>query len=365
METAGNPYEKSDILVIAEQIYEIKGKLQDLNLALEDEKFHARYIPKRRELAYTQSASRMFYIILLSAVVIICFIGFLIGACMGSDLGNFAIFLIPAGGVVIFGGYVDFKLIRQQMAIFPLLHLNFNEEKALRYSSKKNITTYQSDEIASKRKIALLESGIEQLSEKLGELEQKQQELICNKEEREALLKEKGILVENENKAEIGGLSLKQSDDFGDNIQELFELYSSEENYISKYLDRLLFRLEEINREIVSIEDNFQLAKRKILIGIICFFFLVVLQSVFNGGMEKLFVLFSSILSIFGMLYLDKTCSGAIVTYFVEHESKWTSEYAFLNNLVPVRYKREELLALIEQNQKELKEIKKKKDALD
>lgn len=369
MEIIGIPYEKSEMLVIAEQIYETKGKIQDLKLSLEDEKFHAKYIPKRKELAYTQSASRMFYIFLLSVIVIICFICFIVSARMGPDLGNSGIFLIAAGGIVIFGGYIDFKLIRQQIEIFPLLHYNFREEKALRYSQKKQITTYQSDEIQSKKKIALLEEEINHLSEKLENLEKTQQELLRKKEEKEQFFKEKGILVEPEEAGEKGfakgSLSLKQKDDFSDNIQELFELYSNEEKYIKSYIDRLSFRLEEINREITKIEDNFDKAKKRIMIGILCFVILIGLQSVLSGIFGKVSVLIACLLSIAGMFYLDKTCGKPIILYLVEHESKLTNEYAFIYDLIPIRYKREELLEVIENNKKELKQIQDKKHALD
>lgn len=369
MEITGTPYEKSEMLVIAEQIYETKGKLQDLKLSLEDEKFHAKYIPKRKELAYTQSASRILLIILLSLLVIICLIGFIYGACIGSGLGNYSIFLIAAGGIVIFGGYTDFKLIRQQIAVFPLLHRNFREEKALRYSRKKQITTYQSDEIQSKKKIELLEEEMNQLMEKLEDLENKQQELLQKKEEKEQFLKEKGILVEPEETGEKGfvkgGLSLKQKDDFSDNIQELFELYANEEKYIQGYIDRLSFRLEEINREITRIEDNYEEAKKKIITGIFCFVILIGLQSVLSGILGKVSVFIACLLSVAGMFYLDKTCSKPILLYLVEHESKWTNEYAFIYDLLPVRYKREELLEVIENNKRELKLVQDKKNALD
>lgn len=364
METVGTTYEKSEIQVIAEQIYETKGKLQDLKLALEDEKFHAKYIPKRREMAYTQSASRMFYIIILSVIVIFCVISFVSGEVAGPAMG---IFMIATGGIAIFCGYIDFILIRQQIAIQSLLHYSFREEKALRYSGEKEITTYQSDEIRSKKKIELLEEEIAQLSDKLENLESKKEKILRKKEETEQLLKEKGILIDPDlAKANLTGrLSLKQEDISSDNIQELFELYSGEEKYILQYLDRLSFRLEEINREIMSIEDNYEKAKTKIVLGVICFILLIIFQMLFSEKLEKLFVLIACIICIAGAFYLDKTCTRPILMYFVEHESKWTSDYAFINNLVPVRYKREELLEVIERNKIELKEIQDKKNALD
>lgn len=369
MEIIGTPYEKSEMLVIAEQIYETKGKIQDLTLSLEDEKFHAKYIPRRKELAYTQSASGMFYIILLSFIVIICLISFIVSARMGPDLGNSGIFLIAVGGIVIFGGYADYKLIRQQIEIFPLLHYNFREEKALRYSGKKQITTYQSDEIQSKKKIALLEEEINQLSEKLENLENTQQELLRKKEEKEQFLKDKGILVEPEEAGERGfakgSLSLKQRDDFSDNVQELFELYDNEEKYIKGYIDRLSFRLEEINREIIKIEDNYEVAKKKIIIGMLCFIILIGLQSVFSDILGKISVLIACMISIAGIFYLDKVCSPPILLYLVEQESKWTNEYAFINDLIPVRYKRDELLEVLENNKRELRQVQDKKAALD
>lgn len=367
MEILEDSYEKSELLTVAEKIYEIKGRIQDLNLTLEDEKFHEKYISKRRTLAYTQSTSRICSIVILTVAIVIS-LGIFI-SCMSSKEPILGILMGVAGGVAISCTYVDIKLIRQQIEIFPLLHYNFNNSKALRYSQKKEVVTFQSDEITSKKKIELLQEEIQQLSGNLAELENRQQTLLHEKKEREQFLKDKGILFEPDEAANHqfgnGKLSLKKRDTYSDNIQELFELYSNEEKYVYHYLSRLKVQLDSINREIMSIDDNYDIARKKILISFIIFVLLIAIQSAFSGDMAKFFALCFSVISIFGIFYLDNTCSKPILFYYIEHEHKWAREYAFVNSVVPIKYKRQELLEVIERNEKELQEIKEKKDALD
>lgn len=371
MEILEDTYEKSELLKVAEKIYETKGRIQDLNLTLEDEKFHEKYISKRKTLAYTQSTTRIFSIILLSVAILISLGIFIF--CMSSKEPILGILMGVAGGVAISCAYVDIKLIRQQIEIFPLLHYNLDDAKALRFSRKKDVVTYQSDEITTKKKIELLQEEIQKLSGTLEELENKQQRLLSEKNKKERFLKEKEILFEPEDLSEEaknhqlgdGKLSLKKRDTYSDDIQELFELYANEEKYVSHYLSRLKVQLDSINREIMSIDDNYDTAKKKIFIAVIIFIFLIVLQSAFSGDTAKFFSLCFSVISILGIFYLDNTCSRPILFYYIEHEHKWAREYAFVNSVVPVKYKRQELLEVIKRNEKELQEIKEKKDALD
>lgn len=335
--------EKSDIIKIAEQIYETKNKIQDVTLSLENERFHARYIPQRKEIATARTITRTCYIILLALVFAICLIVFIIGSKIGATMG---IFMLCAGGLGTWSAFYGVKLIKRQIENYP--KLNFDEE-------------------GSKNKIALLEEEVSKLNGQLEQLEKQQNQILEQKERNERFLKEKGILVEPEktHALKTGGLTLRDRNEFSDNIQELFELYSSEERYIQNYLDHLKFRLDEVNLEITRIDDNFEQAKKKIIIGGFAFVCLILVQGIFANFMEKLSVLIACFISLGGIFYLDKVCSEPIVLYLVEHESKLASEYAFVNNMVPIRYKREELLAIIHQNEEELKTVRDKKKALD
>ena len=318
--------EKSDIIKIAEQIYETKNKIQDVTLSLENERFHARYIPQRKEIATARTITRTCYIILLALVFAICLIVFIIGSKIGATMG---IFMLCAGGLGTWSAFYGVKLIKRQIENYP--KLNFDDE-------------------GSKNKIALLEEEVSKLNGQLEQLEKQQNQILEQKERNERFLKEKGILVEPEetHALKTGGLTLRDRNEFSDNIQELFELYSNEERYIQNYLDHLKFRLDEVNLEITRIDDNFEQAKKKIIIGGFAFVCLI-----------------ACFISLGGIFYLDKVCSEPIVLYLVEHESKLASEYAFVNNMVPIRYKREELLAIIHQNEEELKTVRDKKKALD
>ncbi|MGN0437991.1 MAG: hypothetical protein ACI4F4_05655 [Lachnospiraceae bacterium] len=367
MEMFGSSYEKSEMLILAEQIYEIKGKIQDKKLSLEDERFHRKYIPQRKEIAYSQAISRWFIILLLSLLVLICLIAFVIGIMLGNRLGNLAIFMIFTGGIVIFGGYSDYKLIRTQLALQAKLHFSFNEAKSIQYAKKKDVVTYQSDELQSDKRISILEEEIKQLSEKLKDLENQQRKFLQEKEDKERILKEKGILFEPEEMkhTDFNGLSLKNRDTYTDDLQELFELYSSEKRYLQETVDRLEFRLKEINLSLTNLNDNYQLAILKIRVAMICLLVFLILEPVFSNFAGNLPGVVICIVSLCGLFYLDNSCSKPILLYLVEQENKWVADYAFMNDLVPIKYQRTEIMEMLEMNQKELMQVQDKLKDLD
>ncbi len=363
-------YEKSDLLKVTEEIYSIKGRIQDLQLALDDEKFHYKYISTRKNTATTQSLSRIMVIILLTFVSFLCLVIFIFGCIVKAPM--FGLAMGFAGGLMIACGYVDVKLISEQIRVSRMLHHNFSNEKALRFASKKDMLTYQSDAIKSKEKIALLEEDIRVLSDKLAACMKKQAKLLEQKEKNEEFLKNIGVIVENsvpESSMDDGrsssGLSLKNRDDVGDNIQEMYEFYSQEENYMNRNLSHLNFELDQLNKRITAIEDKFEIVKQKLVVALVCFVVLIIIQGTFSGNGAALTAIICSFISLAIIFYLDKTCTGDVFLYLIEHDSKITSEYAFRNNIIPLYRKRSELLKIIETNKEELAEVKAKKDALD
>ena len=68
MEIGGYGFEKSKLLKITEDIYALKSKKQDLELTVFSEKFHYKYIQKRRDMVQNEVYSRLILIIQLTNV---------------------------------------------------------------------------------------------------------------------------------------------------------------------------------------------------------------------------------------------------------------------------------------------------------
>lgn len=369
MEIGGYGYEKPELLKVAEQIYSCKCEKQDLELQLSSERFHYSYIPKRKQRIEGSVVSQMFLIILLSLVVlgIACIIfNYMQNYSEMSQNGAAGIAFLFSVLLFIPVGYVDLKMIKQEFEMIALLFFSMKPEKSLRFAKKHDINTFQSDEIKSRERIKLLEKKIGFLDRKILELTEKQKAVLEEKEQREEVLRKKGVLFDekpNETK-KTGAFSLKEESVSTQDALQLHEFYTHEEQYINNYLLQLDGRLEKINKEIITIDDEFEIIKKQFLFFAIIYVLVALVQSMFTGVVSTITSILCIIGSIWYIIYLERKCKGPILLYLVEHDSKLTMEYAFCNGMVPVRNKRKELLETIEEYKKELAEIKKKKSEI-
>lgn len=365
MEIGGYGYKKPEMIKIAEQIYDCKCEKQDLELQLNTERFHCSYIPRRKRMVENTVISQLFMIMMFTMFVIIFF-----SIIWDYQMNYSEMRESGAGVVVLFSGlafigfgYADIKLIIREFKMIRLLFISMKPEKAIRFAQKHDINTFQSDEINSKEKIRMLEERIEFLDRKVLELAEKQKELLEEKEQREDILRKKGILFDenpNETKKE-GKFSLKEESVGTQDAQQLHEYYTHEEQYINNYLLQLDGRLQRINRDIMDIDENFENVKKQIIFSVIIYVLIAIIQSAFTEVIATVTSTLCMIGSVVYILYLESKCKRPILLYLVEHDSRLTMEYAFCNNMVPVRNKREELLETIENCKMDLAEIKKKK----
>lgn len=373
MKIGGYGYEKPELLKIAEQIYACKSRKQDLELELDSEKFHQKYIPKRRELIIEQVFSHLPVVMILTLVVGFSFFGF-VWAFIDSDFATGNWMLIFCGMCLIFGGYADYKFIVREIHMITLLRISTNKEKAIAYARKHDINTFQSDAAICQEKISLLEQEIATLEEKIASLTTQQQQIIDEQKNREDVLRQKGVLfdqkpqqTDDENPAEMkqtGKFSLKEESVGTQDASQLYEFYCHEEQYINNYLLKLDGKLLRINKEITDIEDDFENIKKQLFFAVIIYLLIAIIQSTFAGLLSSVTSILCIIVSVNYVLYFERKCRRPILLYLVEHDSNLTKEYAFCNDMVPVRNKREELLQTIENYKKELVEIKKKKEEI-
>lgn len=369
MEIGGYGYEKPELLKVAEQIYSCKCEKQDLELQLSSEKFHYSYIPKRKQKIESSVVSQLLFIILFSLVVLgIVYIifNYMINYSEMSENGAAGVAFLFSVLLLVPVGYIDLKMIKQELEMLALLFVSMKPEKSLRFAKKHDINTFQSDEIKSRERIKLLEEKIEFLDRKILELTEKQKTILEEKEQREEVLRRKGVLFDEkpDETKKTGAFSLKEESVSTQDALQLHEFYTHEEQYINNYLIQLDGRLQKINKEIVTIDDEFEIIKKQFLFFVIIYVLVAVVQSMFTGVVATITSILCIIGSVCYIIYLERKCKRPILLYLVEHDSRLTMEYAFCNGMVPVRNKRKELLETIEDYKKELTEIKKKKSEI-
>lgn len=370
MELGGYGFEKPELLKIVEEIYSCKGKKRDLELQLSTEKFHASYIPKRKDMLERE--------LTLHLAVIIPFTLLILGAialCVGYFAeyeetrysGSAGVALLFSALLIIFGGKEDIKLIIREARTLMRLYISRNPEKAMQFASKYDINTLQSDEAKTNERLELLEAEIAELDNRIEELTKRQNDLLEEQKKREQVLREKGVLFdEDPNKVKQDGKFTLKEDAMGTlDAREIHEFYRKEEEYIINQMTRLKGKLEHVNKEITELEDDFETVKKQLIFSAIIYILIAIVQSAFTGVLASLTSIVCIIGSVGYIFYLERKCFRPIILYLVEHDSPLTKEYAFCNNMVPVRNKRFELMEMIKHQEKELVDIRERKDKLE
>lgn len=365
MELGGYGFEKTELLKIAEEIYDLKSKKQDLEFTLHSEQFHYKYIPKRKNIVEHEVFFRLLWIIPLTIVVAtaLSYINYVFFSRDEIDGLSF----MSALFVVVICGYPTFKLWKREIHMLILLGISKNPEKAGAFFHKYDINTFQRDETISRKRIAMLEEQISGIETKIKELEEQQKQLLVEKRRSEDFLRNKGVLFDEDPTVEKkeGKFSLREESIGMGDVRELFDYYSREEQYIYNQLTRLDSKLQLINKEITKIDDDFEMVKKTFVLFVIIYILVVLVQVSFQGMLAVITSLICSVAAVFAVLYIEAKCKRPILLYLIEHENNLVQEYAFRNDMMPVRYQRQELVEKVELFQKELDEIKKKKRELD
>ena len=374
MELGGFGFEKSELMKLAEDIYELKSKKQDLELTLHSEQFHYKYIPQRKSLAEHEVTFRLLWIIPITIAVLaaLCYIIYYVFDMGGVGREGAAASAMGVGflGTTIlaaFGGYVAFKLWKREIHMITLLWLSKNPDKAEDFSRKYGINTFQYDESITKQRIAMLEEEISSIAIKIKQLEERQKELLEEKRRGDDFLRNKGVLFDEKPEQLKGNgkfVLRKESVGSGD-IRDLYEYYSKEEQYVQQRLIRLDGEIGQLDKQIVQIDDDFEQVKKIILFFLICYILVIVIQAAFSGLLGSFTAILCMIVSLIIIFALERKCTRPILLYLVEHDSSMVQEYAFRNSMVPVYVRKEELLETKQYLLKELEDIKKSKQGID
>lgn len=354
MELGGYGFEKTELLKIAEEIYALKSRKQDLELSLSSEKFHYRYIPKRKDLVQSEVYSRILLIIPLTILVVASL--YYVLRCVAQPGSADGMSVMVTMFILVFGGYATVRLWIREIRMFSLLWISLKPEKAARFSKKFDINTFQNDEEMSRNRIEMLEAEIAHINQRVLKLEEEQKHLMECKKKEEDFLKEKGVLYDNNPN---GKFSLREESIGMGDVHALHEFYLKEEQYTQNYLLQLEGNLQRINKQIVQIDEDFEQVKKIILFFIVGYVIMVLIQGAFSGLLASLTAIICFVVSLSVIFALEKKCAMPVILYLLEHDSSLVREYAFRNNMVPVHIKREELLEKMQYLKNELEDIKK------
>ncbi|MBR1598621.1 MAG: hypothetical protein IJ661_06925 [Lachnospiraceae bacterium] len=370
MELGGYGFEKSELIQLAEKIYELNGEKQQLELQLFSEEFHRKNIPKREDMTFRRIMANLPIVIvfLLLSFMLLVLIILCIFAKQEEKIG-YAFPMLNVGLFLVFIAGAGWKLLKEEMQMLVLFAYNSNSDKAMRFAKKHGIRTFQDDRIRCEDRIANLKVRIKAIDDQLMELEGRQEEIINEKKKREDVLKKYDVIKDDlkdsapsDNK---GILSLKSDDLDGADISELFDYYDKEESYARYIMKDYQFKLDSIDKEISMIDEDFDKVKKKIKIYLIVFVLAIIIQGAIPGIAGNVTSVLCLIVGLTAFFALERACRGSVVRYLVEQESPFVREYCLKNDIIPAKYRRQEIVTNLKNYEDTIKTIKTKKKELD
>lgn len=357
-------YEKPELIRITEQIYDVKEECKRLEFEMSSLEFHKDYILKRKK-AMEQEIFVALILIIPLTIALIFSLSYIIHTVIiePGTVDGFSLLAIVM--FMAFGGFLDYKLIKRELPSVIRLYASMDSDRALAFAKKHDINTIQSDAIRTKKQYEYLKESYSVCQRQLEELLQKRENLIVE-QKKEAIHKEveKALAKEPEQQSS-SGFSLKKSDMLHADISLLMEHYDKEEAYVSKYIGELETKLQYVERRIVEIEDEFEEAKKNIIVALIVFLFLIIITAVLQGLLGAFICILCMVACIIYTFYLERKCKAPILNYLIEHDHPWIKEYAFCNNLEPEGYMRKELIEELNRTKQELESIRNCKKQLE
>ena len=375
MEIGQYGYQKSELLQVSEQIYELKSKKQQLELQLSSEEFHQKYIPRREDMIRARIRANLPLIIGLFLVFVFCvvlWVEFFMDYSTNRQDGFYGVLLLGSGLFIILSIKYLYKLGKEETEMAIRFIYSRNPDKAMRLAEKYDIKTFQDDRIRTKAKLDNLKEQILIYDNEIHNLELRQQEIIDEKIKQEETIKndakEDKISKTNEIKdTEKNGafsFSLKQRDEFTTDIRELDEYYSKEQDYVLMNIKDIDFKITALDKDIAGIDEEMQIVKKRITIFIVAFLIAAVIQGFIPGFVGGIYGLVCLIVSLIAIFSIERACRGPVIRYLIEKESELVAEYCFRNDVVPLKQKKKELQLLMKQQEEALEDIKRKKRAL-
>jgi predicted esterase YcpF (UPF0227 family) len=336
MEIGEYRYKKTELLKLSEEIYQYKGRKQQLELELFSEQFHRRYIPKRKEMLNRRVWNNR-PILIVASILFLASLTVIIPAFKYGRAPGFPLLISLL--LFVFIPKNTYKMFIEQHKMKVKLKKSTNKEKAIRYAEKKDVDTLEVDDMKNKQRIEELVAEIEELDKKIEELENIRYEYVQEAKKKNTYDETWEATANKEKPENAAGLNLKANFDDVFDIKELFAYYTTAENYVIKNIDDLNIRLKNVNKSITKVDDDFDHSKSIVLIYIV---FLVVAgfsQLLFEGALLNVYCIARLIVSFAGLIFVDRYIKNPILFYLIENESSFVDEYVFVNDIVPIRFK--------------------------
>ncbi|MBR1865675.1 MAG: hypothetical protein IJ801_04135 [Lachnospiraceae bacterium] len=207
---------QTDIVQISEKIYSYKEDKKQLELELSEELLRYQYISKRKNLVIHEA-------LVLAILIAVCVLA------ISLTLGN-VFWMFFDWFVFLFSLY----LLRREVKLLSLLFTSRNTEAALRFAQKHDLNTFQRQKQDTENKITFLKSQIADFEKKIADLFIKRKALLEEKEQREDILREKGILYDEMPGQTASKFTLKKESTGSQDIREIYEYYKKEEIYLTQ-----------------------------------------------------------------------------------------------------------------------------------
>lgn len=332
----GDNYEKTELVQIAEKLYTSKEELRVFKFDLNSVEFREKYLAKRTERLKERVI--IYALLILLCIVLLSFFGYATGK-LNTALGGLAgIFAYAMVAVVI-------CLIGLAIKEVQFLYLLVIDKKTIRK---------QQQEVS--QCIETLKEKINIATEKITRLENRRKELL---EEQEKTGQEQETDTEQVLEEDGAAFHLRKTGQTeAVDVSQLLEYYEKEESYLYDRIRYIDEKIEHMNRQIVQVEDGFDLCKKRVGVMLLVMLFLALIQGAFKGLSGTVTSIFCFIVMLGYFFYLEKVCKKQLLDYLVEHENYFVKDYAFCNDLQPLSVQRNELIEEKQQIEKELIQIK-------
>lgn len=364
MELNTTGFQKSEIVVMAEQLYSYKAKKKALELELISEEFHQKYVPRRQKLLQEENSSRLLWIIplLIAAGVSIYTVFMAIFKWDYVDSkGSSALLLMVALLFLCFGGYALVRLLIAYIHNQLRLANTKMNPVAKWLCDFFHIDNIKADASMNNDSIFMLRQKIEELTAKISFMERQYNEFLEQIKAGELW----ATAPEQETPKVEGKFSLRADARGSLDLRELYDVYCREEQLRQEDVRQFENEISRIDRKRAEINDEYENAKHFIIICVVTFLVLAVIQDVAIQEQDGLMSAVLFIVGIVFFLWLEKRSTNAFLDYWIEHDSPVVKNYMFYNSIIPLYAKRELLAEQKEFAEKELQEVVLKKMALE
>lgn len=352
-------FEKSRIVSLAEQIYTRKGKIRKLQFELESEEYHFKYILVRVRSTTEHIAINSVYCILFLCGWIALIICIAMGAFIRETETFVSIVVLSAIMVIltISGGGMTF------MGWIRNISLMWNSrptKKAREIAKKRDVKSYDVEYQTSKKKIEYLREEISHLNQEISGLQSEWDNYVSDLKNNiwDGKQKEKEEDTASPTESKKKGLGLKVDSESNNDRLLLYNFYANQIKNDRDYQESIKVRIDSVNREIVDRKEKYDTAIHYLKMFMIVYVFLAILQSFLYGAMANIIASVCVIAAIIAIFLLNRICTKPIYLYWIEEEKPIMQEYAFKNGIIPLKYKRQDLIKEMESYEDEIKTLR-------